>query len=560
MFNADWVANPRSAPCTLRAGVSHVSTDTNDDATWTFPTLSHHLCLHSAAVLTASFSSRPPGGNATAEDEAQGSGEALDLEQLRGAEAPSDLVSVRVKLPDGTIEVCCFNTAVPTSTGICWQSRRLATVPLVSMKQCMATIFNGACCGCTPATMHARSVCAALSMYHACVVHMTCNCGADDVQNLGKHQPHITIAHKDMRPSLASISSLGKSDDGGSQAPCSSSAAMHQSEGPLSHAHTSAATAACCGGSSSSKSPDSQPAEVHRPLGGLLHLDKDSFEHVVHDLQDKVTEVSTLLKGTTASGVLHKLRSSEKTLKETRGKVQDAQKKVKDGRWQKALRGGPSKWLARRSVPWLWNVSPGASASVQLGAAGRLPVDSQEVVRLLLGRGEGPRPGVSSQNGSLWGSLFAPLAHRLCMQPLLRARLEGTVGKFRSITGDHTSAVLELETCSRAVGAARAGPELLQSQQPPGLRHVVSLSAKQQIVGPVRACVDLRWEVGSSAQSAGDDVARGGPSLGRIQRYCQGLTARHTGLNVGVDASFGVVRAAAWYSMHHRQGMVELRV
>lgn len=108
VFNADWVANPRSAPFTLRAGVSHVSTDTSNDSAWTFPTLSHHLCLHSAAVLTASVSSRPPRGNALAEDEAQGNGEGFDLEQLRAEETPSDLVSVRVKLPDGTIEVCCI--------------------------------------------------------------------------------------------------------------------------------------------------------------------------------------------------------------------------------------------------------------------------------------------------------------------------------------------------------------------------------------------------------------------------------------------------------------------
>lgn len=107
VFTADWVANPRSAPFTLRAGVSHLSTDTRNDSAWTFPTLSHHLCLHSAAVLTASFSSRAPRGSALAEDEAPRKGDQFDLDQLRAAETPSDLVSVRVKLPDGTIEVCC---------------------------------------------------------------------------------------------------------------------------------------------------------------------------------------------------------------------------------------------------------------------------------------------------------------------------------------------------------------------------------------------------------------------------------------------------------------------
>lgn len=103
--SADWVANARSSPFTVRAGLSHVSTDSIDDAAWNFPTLSHHLCLHSAAVVSASVTTRPPGSRALAE-EPQGSGEVLDLENLRAQDAPSELVNVRLKLPDGTIEVC----------------------------------------------------------------------------------------------------------------------------------------------------------------------------------------------------------------------------------------------------------------------------------------------------------------------------------------------------------------------------------------------------------------------------------------------------------------------
>lgn len=386
------------------------------------------------------------------------------------------------------------------------------------------------------------------------------------MQNLGKHQQHITIAHK-QRPGLASISRLDQPYESGSQASqLSSISSTHHGEGPLFHAQSSTLMPACCRGSASPGSHVTEctdPAEPVSKLDSLLHFDKDSFERVLHDLQGKVNEVSAQLKDTTAAGVLGQLRSSENSLKQTQGVVQNVRKKVRDGWLGNVLHGGTGGWLARRPVPWLWNVSQGASAAVQVGVAGRLPVNSQEMLRLLRGRGEGPRTGAQPQNGSLWGAVFAPLTQRLCMQPLLRARLEGTIGKFRSIVGDHTSAVLELETCCRAAGAALAGPELLWSQQPPGLCHVVSMSAKQQVVGPVRACADVRWEVGSSAsgQSTGDGGEfTGGQWFGRVQKYCQGLSARRMGLNVGVDVSFGVARAAAWYSVHHRQGMIELRV
>lgn len=409
--------------------------------------------------------------------------------------------------------------------------------------------------------------CTVLGMhdFHACNSHRR----ADVVQNLGKHQQHITIAHK-QRPGLASISPLDQPYQPyircRQTSQLSSSATTHNGAGPLFLAQSSTPVPACCSGSGSPGSQVTEPTDPTEPvrkLDSLLHFDQDSFQRMVHDLQGKVNEVSAQLNQTSVAGVLGQLRSSEKTLKQTRGVVQNAQKKVKNGWLGKMLHGGTGGWLARRPVPWLWNVSPGASASVQVGAAGRLPVDSQEMLGLLRGRGEGPHRGAQPQNGSLWGAVFAPLTQRLCMQPLLRARLEGTIGKFRNIAGDHTSGVLELETCCRAAGAALAGPELLRSQQPPGLCHVLSMSVKQQVVGPVRACADVRWEVGSSAcaQSAGDgaDVV-GGQWLGRVQRYCQGMSARRTGLNVGVDVSFGVARAAAWYSVHHRQGMIELRV
>lgn len=102
-MNADWISDS-ATPFTLRAGVSHVSSDSENNESWNFHSLDHHLCLHSAAALTATFSSRMA-RNVNATKEAPGNAEAFNLDHMRVEERPSDLVNVRVKLPDGTIEV-----------------------------------------------------------------------------------------------------------------------------------------------------------------------------------------------------------------------------------------------------------------------------------------------------------------------------------------------------------------------------------------------------------------------------------------------------------------------
>eukprot|EP00892_Ulva_mutabilis_P009944 jgi/Ulvmu1/7321/UM035_0110.1 len=476
VINADWVANPLSSPLTFRAGVSQVSSDTNDDAAWTFPNLSHQLHLHSAAVLTASFSRRAM-SHGTAERQANSSGQASDREPAEAEEPPQGLVNVRVKLPDGTIE------------------------------------------------------------------------------NLGAHQGHITIVHKQQGPGWASISLPDGADTG--QPTESSSAAAPQAEGQLWHADKSAAISPCCSGKGSAETQKSGTADGGRPAENSNSA-LEAFGQAVHDVQDKVSEMTTQLKDTTAVSLIGKLRSGETGLKDTRGKVQSAQKKVENGGLRRALRGSPRGWLERRPVPWLWSAPPGVSGSVQAGAGARLPLETLDVLRLLRGQTGGPPADRHAGNGQLWETVLTPLARRVCMQPLLRARLEGTYGRFRSFAGDHTSAVLEVEACSR--GAGMSGRPDIQLRQPTSLCHAVSLSAKQQIVGPLRACADVRWELGPSAGAQNGTPSDGMNVIGRMQRYCQGLEAKKTGLNLGVDVSFGVARAVAWYSVQHRQGMIELRV
>lgn len=380
------------------------------------------------------------------------------------------------------------------------------------------------------------------------------------VQNLGSHQRHITIVQKQQGPQLASIGPPDRSGGALHAVRSSPSAAAARPEGQLWHADTSSELPSCCVPNGSPEAGPSDPKDSNIQSWGPSNLGRDSFENVLHHVEGKINDASAQVKETTAAGVLEKLRSSEKTLEETRFKVQSAQKKVEGGRLQTALRGGKHGLLARRSVPWLWNVPPGVSASVQAGVGARLPVESQDVLGLLRGRVGSPRVSVAEGNGPVWETVFAPIVRRLSMQPLVRARLEGTYGRFRNVVGDHTSAVLEIETCSRGAGAARAGPDLLRLRQPAGLVHVVSLSAKQQVLGPLRACADVRWEMGPYAAAQASPQADGVHLLGRVQRYCQKLEARSSGLNLGLDVSFGVARAVAWYSVLHKQGMIELRV
>lgn len=102
---ADWTADPQGSPFTFRLGCEHVSSAPNPKD-WSFNNLSHSACLHGAALLTLCASSRPQRASAcVSQDSLQDSTSDIGLDGIRRDEPPSDLADVRLRLPDGTMQV-----------------------------------------------------------------------------------------------------------------------------------------------------------------------------------------------------------------------------------------------------------------------------------------------------------------------------------------------------------------------------------------------------------------------------------------------------------------------
>ncbi|KIY96659.1 hypothetical protein MNEG_11303 [Monoraphidium neglectum] len=99
-----------------------------------------------------------------------------------------------------------------------------------------------------------------------------------------------------------------------------------------------------------------------------------------------------------------------------------------------------------------------------------------------------------------------------------------------------------------------------------GAWHALTLSASQQLAGPVRLRADWRLALDSAAPLPG-----GGPGLGGAPQAAA-LLARHVGgmrptlldaaygLDVIVPGSGGLVRAVAWYSPRRGEGALEVRL
>lgn len=309
-----------------------------------------------------------------------------------------------------------------------------------------------------------------------------------------------------------------------------------------------------------------------------------SLQHTVADAKEALADATSALQRTSAAQMIAGLQRQMQDLRAVQSHMRTAGDAVQHGRLRKALKVHRSAhWLSRRPLPWLWNATPGVSAAVQLGAAVRTPLQPEAIWNMLRQARQSTAVSAASEDTSLrtdtasQGRGFSELWGRLCepvmpvlrpsrVQPVMRIRLEGTLGKFRRAVLDHTSAVLEVETCCRGSGAASVGPSLLTTRKPAGMFHAVSLSAKQQVLGPVRAFADMRWEVlpeyaADGAGAAAPAAAAASPAWIRsVRQRCQGLQAEQVGCNIGVDVCLGFARASAWYSVTKRQGMVELRV
>lgn len=407
-----------------------------------------------------------------------------------------------------------------------------------------------------------------------------CDQGAN-LQDLGRRKRHIRIVQ---RQDVASVPTSPGGDATGGDKPRTADASTSSdfNAGALWNSSSSGSrnqprTAV----SSVSSAPHSGNQDPGSSLSSSSHQD---LQQSIAEAKKALADATSALQGTSASKLISGLQQQMQQLREVQKQVQGAGSAVQDGKLRKALKSRRcSNLFARRSLPWLWSATPGVSASVQLGAAVRTPLQPNAVWRALRQARQSAAVSATSEDTSLrtdtvsqgrglwelWGRLcepIMPVVRPSRAQPILLARLEATVGKFRRIALDHTSTVLEVETCCRGSGAASVGPAILTGRRPAGMYHAVSFTAKQQIVGPLRAFTDMRWEVrpgvGQARAGAAPEAAAGGTRvwLQSLTKRCQSLQAERVGCNVGVDVCLGVAHASVWYSLTKRQGMIEFRL
>jgi hypothetical protein len=332
---------------------------------------------------------------------------------------------------------------------------------------------------------------------------------------------------------------------------------------PLMPAHDSAVStgAACAPGAAASGSPVLPVAEAVAAIN----------------------TVASAVKRTNAEAVLRQSGALTSRLQGLRPRVRDARAAIRRG----VLRRLSSGRGRQQPVPWLWYATPGVSATFQAGVAAALPIDARGVWRTWSQVGAtAPRGSASGgaaaaapgANGtgcddgarpSVVASILAPIAPLVRgahLQPLLRARAEAVAGRFRGWAFDHTAVILDAELAVRH-GVRR---HLWPLGAPPGrprasVAHRVTLGARQQLVGPVRLCADVRWELATDGGPAGEArlqprVAPGVSFLSGAACHLRNLAPYRTDAVVGADVCLGAGRVAAWVSLSKRQGLIELRI
>jgi hypothetical protein len=275
---------------------------------------------------------------------------------------------------------------------------------------------------------------------------------------------------------------------------------------------------------------------------------------------------TSMLRETSASDVVGGLNALKAAAKAGRSQLHGATSGVKSGAMRAALRGRLAK---RRLLPWRWGERAGASVIVQLGASARMPLRPARLVRRVGSKQSVEAPASEDSGGaaSLARSLLAPIApvlNSVRAQPIARVRAEATLGRFRRWALDHASVSAELEGALQhpaALGLWDLGP---RPGERTGLTHLASLSLKQQVLGPVRAFADLRWEL--SADGGADGRGPRGqrapsPAFGSAAA-CHVANLRPHAMDrvFGVDWVAGPASVAAWLSPLRKQGLVELRL
>ena len=112
------------------------------------------------------------------------------------------------------------------------------------------------------------------------------------------------------------------------------------------------------------------------------------------------------------------------------------------------------------------------------------------------------------------------------------------------------------------------------------VKHALTLSCCQQLVGPVRLLCDLRFSLKStfpwpplhtSSMSPAGKMSKGNGMVTRARQGAEdigkhlvamkpSLASVTYGLDVGVPGTSGLARLAAWYSPGRKEGMIEVRL
>lgn len=290
-----------------------------------------------------------------------------------------------------------------------------------------------------------------------------------------------------------------------------------------------------------------------------------SVKQAIDALHASVEAASAALQRTSAPAAIQSVDGTAASIEASRAQLQSATSRVKSGEMRSGLR---RRLAMRRVLPWRWGTPPGISVGTQLGAAARLPLNGPALLQrvrsaptLQTGRGSGGQPQ------SLPRSLAAPImpiVRSTHMQPVARLRGEATLGHFRGWLLDHTSATCDLELALRQPAALGAWEFGSRGSERSGVRHMLAAGVRQQVLGPVRACADMRWELSADGGPSGEG-AKGEraatPAFGsNTVCHVANLRPHRVDSVFGVDWAVGPASVVAWYSPLRRQGLLEVRL
>ncbi|KAK9806896.1 hypothetical protein WJX72_006721 [[Myrmecia] bisecta] len=284
----------------------------------------------------------------------------------------------------------------------------------------------------------------------------------------------------------------------------------------------------------------------------------DAFQAQPYSDEKPWWDQGPMLGNISADAVQSSIRGVTASAEGVRGELRAMTCHIQDGLLQQNPPAPKRRrWQPRRRPYSPWLASPYVKANASVGCLARIPLPHRAFRPLRFrrtpsGQNAGEAPPAAQEHSRFAKELWTPFLRGTALRLFSSTGISAQAGTFTRPLLDYSAASLRLDLGLTSPVVPRRG-----------IWHAISASFTQQLVGPLRGRVDLRFALDLPSVIAPEDIGgrrTWGAIINAVAAVRPSLLETVYGLDYIIPNTQGAARLAVWYAPMRKEAMLGMRL